>query len=141
MNSKSSFILVPRVYNVPCNAELHLVVINDNGTRLGVLTTVSTAYHKDGSRNLHSEAFAELSADERKIVIERIKKEIADGNIDKAFAFDMSMRAQEEEFVDIVSLFQFIPVDGIWRSDVQGQERDRINTLLGEVRGEYCQVQ
>ena len=118
MKNQSSFILNPRVYGEA--ATLHLIVVNDNGVKLGVITT-----EIDGA--LHVEALAELHNFERKVVIDRIKKEIADGKIDKAFVHDMCNRACEKEFADIVPLFQYVPTDS---TVVQSLERDRINSLL-----------
>ncbi len=122
MKNQSSFILTPRVYGGA--ATLHLIVVNDNGVKLGVITT-------ELKGKLHAEALAELHGFEQKAVIERVKKEIADGNIDKAFVHDMCNRDREEEFVDVVPLFQYVPTDS---TEVQCRERDRVNALLQDVQ-------
>ena len=128
MKSQSSFILNPRTYGGA--ATLHLIVVNDNGVKLGVITT-------EFKGKLHAEALAELHDFERVAVIDRVKKEIAGGNIDKAFVHDMCNRDREEEFVDVVPLFQYVSTDS---TEVQCQERDRINALLQGVQVEPVAV-
>lgn len=133
MKNQPSFVLVPAVYNNPCQAELHLVVVNDNGVKLGILATASTAYHLDGSRNIHVENMTELQKAEQAVVIERIKREKSLGNIDKAFAGDISNHTKE--FSEVIDLFQFPPT--VYFDEV---EQDRIQKLLDTVRCGYLEV-
>lgn len=135
----ASFILIPRVWTSQSQpAELHLIVIDDNGVKLGVLATVHDNAMNPAERCLSCEALSELREFEKVAVMERIKKEIADGNIDKAFAFDMPNAVKGHPTVTKnADLFQFNPSD---KGELVCIERDRIQKFLDVVQDEYCTI-
>ena len=137
MKNQPSFILVPQVYNESCLAEIHLVVVPDNGIKLGVVAVTYTSSHFGGGyRNFLSEAMSVLQQSERRLIIERIENEIADGNIDKGFVFDMPFRVRDTpELKDVAHLFQFVTTDDV---GILCREAERVNALLEVLREQYC---
>jgi len=137
MKNNWSFILVPSVYNQPCKAELHLAIVNDNGMNIGVIASVTTLYHQDGRRVIQSESLDELQDYEMAIVIERVKKEISEGKIDKAFLYFVTQQKRSIITKEILDLF-LLPSDDEIANSLCPQ-KDRIDALLNGVRDEYCQ--
>jgi hypothetical protein len=138
--NSASFILEPLCYyySPALQAELHLIVVDDNGIKLGVVATFLTL--DDGTRRAHPEAACELRGFELAAVVERIKKEIKEGKINKAFMSDITFRADDikngdrmcPELKGNLALFQYIQEIRYEPADVYA-ETDRINGLLKHI--------
>jgi hypothetical protein len=102
--------------------------------RLGVIATASTLYHIDGRRILHHEALDELPDRELTVVIQRVRKEIAEGTIDKGFLYFVNQQSRKLVTKEILGLF-LLPPDDTWIS--LRRQGDQINTLLKNVESEY----